>query len=84
MEDTIMLKRFRPTISVLMAIGAVYIVFPPRAYAYLDPGTGSYMLQLLIAALLAAIVTVRMYWGRIKAFVSGLFTKKKEHEQDPH
>jgi hypothetical protein len=52
-------------------------------HAYFDPGTGSYVIQVLIAALLAAVVTVKMYWGRIKAFVSGLFSKKSRDEPDP-
>jgi hypothetical protein len=37
--------------------------------AYLDPGTGSIALQLLLGGIVAAIATVRMYWSRIKAFV---------------
>ena len=40
------------------------------AYAYLDPGTGSLMLQGLIAAVAGAMVYAGMYWRRIKAFFS--------------
>jgi hypothetical protein len=36
--------------------------------AYLDPGSGSYLLQLILAGLLGAGFAVRMYWGRIKEF----------------
>ncbi len=39
-----------------------------RPLAYLDPGSGSYLLQLLIAALLGGLFAIRMYWGRIKSF----------------
>ncbi len=39
-----------------------------KPLAYLDPGSGSYLLQLLIAALLGAAFALRMYWGRIKSF----------------
>ncbi len=39
-----------------------------RPLAYLDPGSGSYLLQLLIAALLGGLFALRMYWGRIKSF----------------
>lgn len=35
------------------------------ADAYLDPGTGSILLQGLIALLAGVGVTARMYWGRI-------------------
>jgi hypothetical protein len=37
-----------------------------RPAAYLDPGSGSYLLQLLVAAILGAALAVRIYWGRIK------------------
>jgi len=42
-----------------------------RAVAYLDPGSGSYILQLIIAAIVGAAFVVRMYWGKIKSFLQG-------------
>ena len=35
---------------------------------YLDPGSGSFLLQLLIAALLGLGVAIRASWGRIKGW----------------
>ena len=37
--------------------------------AYLDPGTGSIALQLLIAGIVGALATVRLYWDRLRTFV---------------
>lgn len=37
-------------------------------HAYLDPGTGSMALQLLIAGVVGVLATVRLYWDRMKAF----------------
>jgi hypothetical protein len=37
--------------------------------AYLDPGTGSIAIQLLLGGLVAAFATVKLYWDRLKAFV---------------
>lgn len=34
--------------------------------AYLDPGSGSFLIQILIAALLGIGVAVRASWSRIK------------------
>ncbi len=34
---------------------------------YLDPGSGSFLIQLLLAAILGIGVAVRLYWGKIKA-----------------
>lgn len=35
---------------------------------YLDPGSGSFLIQLLIAALLGLGVALRASWGRIKGW----------------
>ncbi len=39
------------------------------AYAYLDPGTGSMLLQGLIAAIAAGLVVIKLYWHKVKAFL---------------
>jgi hypothetical protein len=72
MEDTTMTKRFRIATLVFIAVGAVCAILPPKDYAYIDPSTGSYVLQLLIAALLAGALAARKYRTRIKALVAGL------------
>ncbi len=46
--------------------------------AYLDPGSGSYILQLLIAAALGGLLLLRVYWSKVKSFVRRLFTGKVE------
>ena len=50
------------------------ISYTSPAYAYLDPGTGSMLLQGLIAGLAAIISFLSIYWQKVKAF----FGKKKE------
>jgi hypothetical protein len=52
--------------------------------AYLDPGSGSYLLQLLLAGILGGIFVVRMYWTRIKGFFRRIFRRGQspdEHAQ---
>ena len=39
-----------------------------RQRGYIDPGTGSLILQGLIGAFAVAAVTLRGYWYRVKAF----------------
>jgi len=43
---------------------------PPIVFAYLDPGTGSYLLQLALAGALGASYAVRHFWARLKGLVS--------------
>jgi uncharacterized membrane protein len=46
----------------------VVLALPGTAFAYLDPGTGSILIQGLIAAIAAVGVTLRLYWHRFIAF----------------
>ena len=41
---------------------------PTRSLYYLDPGSGSFILQILLAALLGAGFLVKTYWKKIIAF----------------
>lgn len=43
---------------------------------YVDPGSGSYLVQLIIAAVLAVVFYFKHFWYRIKSFFSR--TKKDE------
>lgn len=57
---------------------ATSIMFMGNAHAYLDPGTGSILLQGLLAGLLA----VGAFWRQLKAWVSNLFSRKSEQDGD--
>ncbi len=48
-------------------------------FLYLDPGSGSVLLQILIALLLGIGIAVRVQWARIKS----LFSTKKNPENPP-
>lgn len=48
---------------------------------YLDPGSGSFLIQLLIAALLGLGVAVRASWSRIKGWF-GVKPKADEDDDD--
>ena len=50
--------------------------------AYLDPGSGSILLQLLIAALLGTLFALRTYWGKIMSFFNKLFSRQKPGEDN--
>jgi hypothetical protein len=46
-------------------------------FAYLDPGSGSMMLQVIAGGLAAAAVTLKVYWRRLLVF---LRIRKPEEE----
>lgn len=48
---------------------AVVALSPSVASAYLDPGTGSALIQGLIAAIAAIGLTLKVYWHRVLSFL---------------
>ena len=54
-------------------------IFVEKAYAYLDPGTGSYFFQLLIATVIGILFTIKIFWSKITIFFKNLFSGKKKN-----
>jgi hypothetical protein len=50
--------------------------------AYLDPGSGSVLIQLLIAGLLGAAFILKVSWKKIKAFFSRSKAPADEKPED--
>jgi hypothetical protein len=48
----------------------LFILSIHPAHAYLDPGTGSIIIQSLIAAIAAGAIVTKTYWYRVKTFFS--------------
>ncbi len=69
----------RTRVAVWSGIGFAAAAFTPIAaiaagqplevrVAYLDPGTGSLILQALVASLAGAVVAITAYWQKIRTF----------------
>ena len=56
-------------IRVLIVVVVITFLFPSDALAYLDPGTGSLVVQSLIAALAAVGYGLRLYWARLRGWM---------------
>ena len=54
---------FLPITLILLIFGHFSI---SNAYAYLDPGTGSIIAQMLIGTLVGAGLAIKIYWQKIK------------------
>ena len=50
--------------------------------AYLDPGTGSMMLQIIIGSALAGMLALKMFWRQLSVFTAGLFDKSDRKAVD--
>ncbi|TPJ08347.1 hypothetical protein FJ428_07915 [Mesorhizobium sp. B2-8-1] len=56
---------------------AYFISLAVPAYAYLDPGTGSMLLQGLIAGIATATTILTVYYQRLKTFIFNLLARNK-------
>ena len=56
------------SLSTLLLLVASVSLVPAEAHAYIDPGAGSYLVQVLVAGVMGAVMVARTHWQRIKAF----------------
>jgi hypothetical protein len=56
-----------PTAMFLLSVTALFLV-SPRAYAYLDPSTGSMVISAIVGILASIGLALKTYWYRVRAF----------------
>jgi hypothetical protein len=61
-----------------MTIAVLLVVGERPAYAYVDPGSASYLFQLIIGGLLVGMYFVRSFWIRLKDSIGARFTRPRE------
>ncbi len=61
----------------------IFLLAPKMTHAYLDPGTGSFIFQVIIASFLAVVVSFKKAWlyivkpfKKVKMFIDKIFSKK--------
>ncbi len=72
------LQRLR---GIALLIGLFLLLLPQEVHAYLDPGTGSLILQAILAAFFASLMTAKIYWKKIRQVLSALFSKSPKTEK---
>jgi len=50
------------------------------AFAYIDPGTGAMLLQLLLGGIAGGLVILKLYWHRLKEWTTRLFGVRNEEQ----
>tara|TARA_B100002052_G_C15591042_1_gene466675 strand:+ start:468 stop:677 length:210 start_codon:yes stop_codon:yes gene_type:complete len=66
----------------ILKILIIYLATINASFAYLDPGSGSVILQAIIGFIAAIFATLSFYWGRFKLFILKLFKKEKKSEKE--
>ena len=67
-----LLRRLSTLGSMCPLVTGVLLITCCPAYAYVDPGTGGLILQLLLGGVAGAAVVLKLYWEK----VTGLFKRK--------
>ena len=62
----------------IIFLTSLILILNTNAYAYIDPGLGSILLQSIIGAIAAFSLTIKIYWHKIKSFLK----KKKKTDID--
>jgi uncharacterized membrane protein YjjB (DUF3815 family) len=64
----------------LVTIAAIASLLPSDASAYIDPSTGSLLVQSLLGAIAAGLVFGRTLWHRVKSLFR---RRRRKGEEDP-
>ena len=54
-------------------------VIPGPAFAYLEPGSLSMVINIIIAGIVGAAVSVKIYWDKIRAWVMKIISSSKNN-----
>ena len=55
-----------------------FFILTTNAHAYLDPGTGSIILQAIVGAFAAFFTSIYIFWNKVKNFYKKIFKKNKK------
>lgn len=64
----------------LWIIGVLLVLLAQPAFAYLDPGTGSMLLQVILGGIAAVGVALKLFWHKIRVAIG--LSKKPETEDE--
>jgi hypothetical protein len=62
-------------------VAVFFFALPSRAEAYLDPGTGSVILQGILAAVAGLLVVGKVYWRRLTGLLRGRKDKLRNNQE---
>ncbi|PIR06611.1 MAG: hypothetical protein COV55_03750 [Candidatus Komeilibacteria bacterium CG11_big_fil_rev_8_21_14_0_20_36_20] len=70
--------------SNLIFLSLFFLLVTKTAHAYLDPGSGSFIFQIIIAGLLSGAFAIKMYFKKIKKLFTRIFNRKKTDYEEEH
>lgn len=67
----------------VMILSIITLAMPESCYAYLDPSSGSIVVQMFIALVVGFLFTLKLFWKKIVGLIQkGLLGKNKIEDTD--
>ena len=73
-----MMKYPGKTARLALLVFLCLLLLPREAHAYIDPATGSYVVQIVIAVVVGGLFVAKQYFAKIKDFIRNLSSKGKK------
>ncbi|MBU8871872.1 MAG: hypothetical protein KOO60_13480 [Gemmatimonadales bacterium] len=71
-----------PSLLITLLVALVLMLISAPAFAYIDPGTGSFLIQGIIAAVIGVSVAFKLFWHKIKAVFTGKPLKEDDDDDE--
>ncbi len=71
----------KSSVSLLALVALAVALWPANAWAYIDPGTGSFVIQGIIAAVVGAGFALKVFWKRIISALTGKSPVEDDDDQ---
>jgi len=78
MKGTLRIKGTEKCARTIFVIGAATLWLSSPAHAYLNPGTGSILAQMLLSSFVGLAIVLKLYWAQIKKTFQKLFFKNRD------
>ena len=79
-----MQKFYRMHSKKSLTFALLILCFVPNTFGYLDPGSGSYIVQMIIAGILGGFYAIKLYWVKIVNFIKGTPVQVDSDEELNH
>lgn len=68
----------------LVAFLLIFMMHTKSAQAYLDPGSGSLLFQIIVGGILSGLFAIKLYYRKIKSFFKSKFSKKNKETKESY
>ena len=71
------IKSSKKYIKIIFISWIAILWFSSPAYAYINPGVGSILIQMLLGGLVGLVIVLKLYWAQVKKIFQNPFSKNR-------